>query len=130
MLVLSESLNCNLIAVWVYDAGSEICPAIIPDKKQEFPFEFFIRPTHIFILNSDYASVSASGQLNFRGNAKGAKLQGTLNVDRAVVHLEEALPFKLKTVDIRYINMCEGDSHAHYSENAEETEDVSACVTR
>lgn len=77
-------------------------------SEQNFPYEFHIQASQLYVLNSDYASISASGPLSLTGNTKKAKLSGTLKVEHAVVHLEEALPKQIKTVDIRYINMPEG----------------------
>jgi autotransporter translocation and assembly factor TamB len=79
---------------------------INPDLN--FPFEFHIQAAKLYILNSDYAAISASGPLSLTGDTKKAKLSGNLKVEKAVVHLEEALPKQIKTVDIHYINLPEG----------------------
>src|SRR6202035_3934121 len=34
------------------------------DASQHFPFEFQVHPSHIFILDSDYIDISASGSLS------------------------------------------------------------------
>lgn len=79
------------------------------DPIRHFPFEFQIFPSHIFILDSDYADISASGHLTLVGNIKKPKLQGELKVDQANIHLEEALPHQIKNVDIRYINVFQNE---------------------
>lgn len=89
------------------------------DAGKQFPFEFEIHPSHIFILDSDYADISASGRLFLVGNTKKSKLQGELNIDKASIHLEEALPAKIKNIDIKYINVDENDPVLHYFENRE-----------
>ena len=89
------------------------------DPSSHFPFEFQIYPSHIFILDSDYAAISASGPLTLIGNAKQSKLQGELTVDEATVHLEEALPHQIKTVDVTYINLAEGEHLPSYLEKKE-----------
>lgn len=81
------------------------------DANQYFPFDFQIRSSHLFILDSDYAAISASGPLHLIGNMKHSKLQGELTVDQAGVHLEEALPRQIKTVEVKYINSSEGEPH-------------------
>lgn len=89
------------------------------DASLHFPFEFQIHPSHIFILDSDYASISASGPLSLIGNAKQSSLQGELTVDQAIIHLEEALPRQVKTVDVRYVNVPEGERPPMYLEQKE-----------
>ena len=77
------------------------------DPGKDFPFEFQIQPSRISFLDSDYASISASGPLSLSGNSKGSKLQGELTVDQATIRLEEALPKQIKSIDIKYINLPE-----------------------
>lgn len=89
------------------------------DTSKQFPFEFHIQPSRIFILDSDYVDVSASGRLTLVGNTKKSKLQGELNVDQASIHLEEALPHQIKNIDIRYINVAENDLIPKYFEKHE-----------
>jgi translocation and assembly module TamB len=89
------------------------------DASKQFPFEFDIHPSRIFILDSDYVDISASGRLRLVGNTKKSKLQGDLTVDQASIHLEEALPTKIKTIDIKYINVAENDPVPHYFEKRE-----------
>ncbi len=89
------------------------------DASKRFPFEFNINPSHIFILDSDYASISASGPLSLIGNMEQSKLRGELTIDRAIVHLEETLPRKVKTVDVKYINLAEGERQPNYLEKKE-----------
>jgi translocation and assembly module TamB len=89
------------------------------DPSKHFPFEFQIQPHRIYILNSDYAAISASGPLSLIGNTKTSKLQGSLTVDQAIIHLEEALPRQIKTVDVKYINLSQGDRLPSYLEKKE-----------
>ncbi len=77
------------------------------DQKNDFPFDFHIQTSRIYVIHSDYASISASGPLDLIGNIKKSKLTGTLKVDKALVKLEEALPKQIKTVDVNYINVPE-----------------------
>lgn len=79
------------------------------DASQQFPFEFDIQPSRIFILDSDYIDISASGKLHLAGNTQKSKLEGELNIEQASVHLEEALPQSIKKIDIKYINTLEND---------------------
>lgn len=94
------------------------------DAAKQFPFEFKITPSHIFILDSDYAGISASGPLNLIGNLKQSKLSGELTIDKAVVHLEETLPRQIKTVDVKYINLAEGEHHPNVLEKKEKNSTV------
>lgn len=80
------------------------------DSALDYPFEFKIQPSQIFIMDSDYATFSASGALTLIGDQQQGKLQGTLTVDRATIRMEEALPTQIKTVDVIYINIPEGES--------------------
>lgn len=79
------------------------------DEQRTLPYEFHIQAAQLYILNSDYASISASGPLSLIGAKNKSKLQGSLNVDKAIVKLEEALPKQIKTIDIHYINLTEED---------------------
>ncbi|WP_195155514.1 translocation/assembly module TamB domain-containing protein [Candidatus Protochlamydia phocaeensis] len=87
------------------------------DKAKEFPFEFHIHPKEIFIVESDYANISAGGSLILSGNHKRAKLQGDLTTDTLTIHMEEALPKQIKTVEVKYINLPEGDSIPNHLES-------------
>ena len=98
--------------------------AVAIDAKKYFPFDFKIQPSHIFILDSDYASISASGSLDLIGNIKKSKLQGRLTVDQAVVHLEEALPHQIKTVDVKHINLPNGKKPSDYSDKNEKMSSI------
>lgn len=89
------------------------------DASKNFPFEFHIRPSRIFILDSDYVDISASGPLTLIGDTKKSKLQGELTVDQATVHLEETLPRQIKTVDVEYINLAKGELPPNYLEKKE-----------
>lgn len=80
------------------------------DLKQQFPFELHISPSKIFIMNSDYATISASGPLILTGNKQQGKLKGTLSVDQGIIHMEAALPKQIKTLDMTFIDIIEGDS--------------------
>lgn len=81
--------------------------------QKHFPFDFQIQSSHIFIMDSDYATISASGPLRLIGNTTQSKLQGVLTIDQATIHLEEALPGQIKTVDVRHINLSK-EEHAAY----------------
>ncbi|MBA2367582.1 MAG: translocation/assembly module TamB [Candidatus Protochlamydia sp.] len=83
--------------------------AIELDKKNDFPFEFFIKPKKIFIIESEYANLSATGSLRFFGNKKKSKVEGELSTDTATVDLESALPKQIKSVDFQFINLQKGE---------------------
>lgn len=83
---------------------------LLLNPAEKFPFDFQIIPSRIFIIDSDYIDISASGSLHLIGNTEGAKLVGELTVDQASIHLEEALPRDIKTVDVQYLNVDETDS--------------------
>ncbi len=89
------------------------------DINDHFPFDFEIRPSKIFVLNSDYIDILASGKLNFIGNIKKSKLHGDLVVDHAIFRMEETLPNKVKTIDIQYINTDETHPHPSYFDKKE-----------
>lgn len=94
------------------------------DASQHFPFDFQLHPSHIFIVDSDYAALSASGPLHLVGNVKKAILQGNLTVDQATIHLEETLPRQVKTVDVKYINVPPGERLPAYFEPKETTSNI------
>lgn len=87
--------------------------AISLDAAQNFPYEFQIHPSQLFIIDSDYASISASGPLTLAGNRYQSKLQGTLTIDQGLIQLDETVPRRLKTVEVKYINVPEGDEQHH-----------------
>lgn len=91
------------------------------DASRHFPFEFQLHPSHIFIVDSDYAKLSASGPLQLVGNVKKVFLRGNLTVDQATIHLEETLPRQIKTVDVKYINVPPGERLPAYFEPKETT---------
>lgn len=99
------------------------------DASKQFPFEFQIHPSHIFIIDSDYVDISASGRLNLIGNMQKSKLQGELSVDQANIHLEEKLPHQIKNIDIKYFNIAEGDSLPNYFEKHETSSNLELDVT-
>lgn len=74
------------------------------DPVNHYPFMFQIHPLRTYLVDSDYATISASGPLTLSGNVEKAKLQGELAVEEAVIRLEEALPKPIKSIDIKYIN--------------------------
>lgn len=80
------------------------------DSKQEYPFEFKIKPSKISMMDSDYATITASGDLIFSGDQKKGHIHGTLSVDQANIRMEEALPTPLTIVDVTYINLPEGET--------------------
>jgi translocation and assembly module TamB len=81
------------------------------DKNNDFPFEFKINPSQIYVLESDYANISVSGPLTLSGTRKKAVLKGQLTTEDAIIHLEQALPKQIKHIDIQYINEQEGEHH-------------------
>lgn len=83
--------------------------AVTIDPSLNYPFEFQINPTRVYILDSDYAAISASGPLTLIGDTKKSKLMGELAVEQATIRLEEALPKQIKSVDVQYINLGEND---------------------
>lgn len=95
----------------------EAAGSIHLDVNQKFPFEFQIFPSKIFILDSDYANISASGKLSLIGNIKSSKLQGELTVDQASVDLEQTLPNQIKRIDITYINAANSKALSNTFEN-------------
>ena len=84
------------------------------DYENKFPFKFDIQPSHVFIMDSDYAQISASGHLTLAGNNEKSKLSGELTVDEALVQLEQTLPQRYKSVDIQYFNLKEGETLPGY----------------
>lgn len=89
----------------------------ILDPSRHFPFDIRLHSSRLFILNSDYASVSATGPLTLIGNIEHAKLEGELTIDHAALHLEQTLPRQIKTVDVKYVNWPEGSGE--YTEKKE-----------
>lgn len=79
------------------------------DKNKDFPFDFSIKPKKIFIVESEYANISASGPLRLSGNKKKSKLEGELTTDTAAIDLESALPKQIKSVDVQFINLQNGE---------------------
>lgn len=79
------------------------------DAANQFPFAFEITPSHIFIMDSDYIDVEATGVLHLAGNTKKSRLEGRLTIDQANIHLEETLPRNIKKIDVQYLNVPEED---------------------
>lgn len=77
--------------------------------SEHFPLSFELLPKQIFIIDSDYASISASGQLNLTGTLTQATLAGNLAVDKGLIKLEESLPRSIKTVEVKYFNLPDGE---------------------
>jgi translocation and assembly module TamB len=77
--------------------------------SENFPLSFELHPKQIFIIDSDYASISASGQLTLDGTLLQATLAGNLTVDKGLIKLEESLPRSIKTVEVKYFNLPEGE---------------------
>lgn len=88
------------------------------DREKEFPFSFAIHPNQMSLLDADFAEISASGALTLAGNSKSAKLKGTLEIDRATIHLEEAAPRSIKHIPIQYINNQETSSQTDASQES------------
>ncbi len=89
------------------------------DSAHDFPFEFHIQSNRLFIIDTDYMKVSATGPLTLLGNRKQAKLQGNLTADEALISMEEALPAQVKSVDITYINVSKEESIPSYAKSKE-----------
>lgn len=89
------------------------------DSTHQFPFEFQIEPKYMYIMDSDYASISASGPLILTGNRNQAKLKGALTTNTAAIHMEEVLPSQVKSVDITYINVPQGEKIPTYAQTKE-----------
>ncbi|MBA3721688.1 MAG: translocation/assembly module TamB [Parachlamydiaceae bacterium] len=83
---------------------------LLLDVKNNYPFEFNIKPTQIYILDSDYAKIAASGNLRLIGDKKQGTLTGNLTTDQASISMEEALPTQVKSIDFKYVNIPEGSS--------------------
>ncbi len=98
-------------------SGSITASGVIDvDKNKDFPFDLQIHPSQLFIMESDYANISASGPLKLIGTRKKAKLQGNLTVDTAVIDMDGALPKQIKSVEVKYINLKEGEELPQYLE--------------
>lgn len=89
------------------------------DSQHQFPFEFHVQPKHMYIMDSDYAAIAATGPLVLTGNRKQAKLQGTLTTDSAAIHMEEVLPSQVKSVEIKYVNVPQGETIPTYAQSKE-----------
>jgi translocation and assembly module TamB len=86
-------------------SGSITATGIISLNREDyFPFDIKLEPKQIAIMESDYADIEASGPLYLIGNLKKSKLQGHLTVDKAIIHMEEALPQQIKSVPVIYVN--------------------------
>jgi len=94
------------------------------NSSQHFPFAFQINLARLFVLDSDYVDISVSGPLKLKGNMKQSKLEGKLTIDQATVRLEEALPRQIKNIDIKYINLAQGEESLPH--DLEEKEAASA----
>ena len=99
------------------------------NRRQNFPFEFYIKPTNIFLVDSDYAAISASGPLNWSGNIKKSTLKGVLTLSQATIRLKEALPHQIKTIEVKYLNMPEGEHLPAYLEKKESSSAIDLEVT-
>jgi translocation and assembly module TamB len=94
------------------------------DAQQNYPYSFNIQASHLYILNSDYATIVASGPLHLIGKKNKGKLQGNLTVEQATVHLEEALPKEIKTIEVNYFNLPEGQQLPLVENNSTATLDL------
>lgn len=74
------------------------------DPAARFPFEGKIALNSMDLVHSDYAFLSGLGELFIKGNMDHAKLEGTLKIDEASIHLEQTLPQEIKTVETITIN--------------------------
>lgn len=77
--------------------------------RKHFPFTFQIHASDILAIDSDYAQLSAEGSLMLTGHFKKSKLQGVLSIHQAEIYLGESLPRPIKTIDVQYINLPEGE---------------------
>lgn len=95
------------------------------DFQKNFPYEFLITCSKVSLIDADYASLSASGDLQLVGNKDKGKLKGELYVDKASIHLEESLPSSIKTVEVVYVNAPENENKTpHLSATSSEKIDV------
>lgn len=99
------------------------------DARQNYPFEVQIQPKTISLIDSDFASVSMSGTLVLKGNQKQSRLAGQLNVDKGVVHIGEGDLNQVKTVDVTYVNIPEGQSPPQYTKGSEGQSPIELDVT-
>ena len=65
-------------------------------------------------MDADYAKVAVSGPLTLVGNRKQATLQGALTMDMGSISMEEALPAQVKSVDIKYVQIPDGETIPAY----------------
>jgi hypothetical protein len=85
---------------------------VLLDAAQHYPFEMHIYPSQIALLDSDFASMSASGHLVLQGNQKQGRMTGSLEANRAVLHIDEEKPKAIRTIDVTYINTLPGKEPA------------------
>lgn len=74
------------------------------NKNEGFPFLFTLFPSHLKMLNVDYAQIEAGGELRFRGNAHEQILEGELTVDQGLISLQETLPQHIQTIDVQTLH--------------------------
>lgn len=72
--------------------------------ENHFPFEFQLYPKEMYIMDSDYATISASGDLTLKGNKNSGILSGSLQADQAIIRMDEVLPTSIKSIDFKYVN--------------------------
>lgn len=75
------------------------------DSLNHFPYDFEIHPQQIYLIDSDYMTITASGHLNLVGDNNKRLLKGSLRVDETAIRMEQALPAQIKTVDVTYVNL-------------------------
>lgn len=80
------------------------------DAEERFPFELMADITSAELIRLDYANATASGRIEFKGDADRGSIQGAMSLDQGTAKIPEELPVPLKTVDVTYIN-CKHKSH-------------------
>lgn len=113
----SKLLLKNFIAHDKAQGNIKASGTLTLDAANQFPFEFDIEPTHIAIIDADYATILGSGVLKLTGNTQQGRLEGKLTIDNAAVRLEEALPSQIKSVDVKHVNLPEGMEKHQYSDS-------------
>lgn len=91
------------------------------DPEKHFPFDVQILPSHIYIIDSDFITLSASGKLNLLGNALASTLSGELVAEQAEIHIDRSPPLSIKHVDIKTIN---GEGDAEVTNDIPETSHI------
>ncbi|MCE2982679.1 MAG: translocation/assembly module TamB, partial [Parachlamydia sp.] len=84
------------------------------DKQEDFPFDIWLNPKNLLLMDSESTSLAASGTLHLTGNRKKAHLEGELMTESAQIDLEGTLPKPIKTLEVQYINSPAGSQTPSY----------------